>query len=108
MRLVYDNDALKKWAGELSGPVVIYDNELPRTGWAEILMLAERLAPEPALLPSDPLEHSRVVTLSRPVLQPGRPRLDAAAASGARDLSEAGWFPGTGRRLPRKEIRLHA
>jgi glutathione S-transferase len=64
VRLVYDNDALKKWAGELSGPVVIYDNELPRTGWAEILMLAERLAPEPALLPADPLERSRVATLS--------------------------------------------
>lgn len=64
VRLVYDNAALKKWAGELSGPVVVFEKEFPRTGWAEILLLAERLAPQPALLPPDPLEKSRVVTLS--------------------------------------------
>jgi len=57
VRLVYDNEALKAWAGQLSGPVAIYDDEPPRSGWAEILMLAERLAPEPALLPTEP--HAR-------------------------------------------------
>jgi glutathione S-transferase len=63
VRLVYDNDALKKWTnGELSGPVVFYEKEHPRIGWAEILLLAERLAPEPALLPADPLQKSRVIT----------------------------------------------
>lgn len=51
VRLVYDNDAFRQWAGQLSAPVAIYENEVPRSGWAEILMLAERLAPEPALLP---------------------------------------------------------
>ena len=71
VRLVYDNEALQKWAGELSGPVVIYDNEHPRTGWAEILMLAERIAPQPALLPADPLELSRVVTLSDQICNKG-------------------------------------
>jgi len=50
VRLVYDNEALKTWAGQLSGPVAIYNDEPPRSGWAEILMLAERLAPKPALL----------------------------------------------------------
>ncbi len=50
VRLVYDNEALKTWAGQLSGPVAIYNDEPPRSGWAEILMLAERLAPTPALL----------------------------------------------------------
>jgi glutathione S-transferase len=65
VRLVYDNDALKKWTnGELSGPVVFYEKEFPRVGWAEILLLAERLAPDPVLLPADPLEKSRVVTSS--------------------------------------------
>ncbi len=29
-------------------------DERPRSGWAEILLLAERLAPEPALVPQDP------------------------------------------------------
>lgn len=50
VRLVYDNEALKNWAGQLSGPVAIYDDEPPRSGWAEILMLAERLAPAPPML----------------------------------------------------------
>jgi glutathione S-transferase len=53
VRLAYDSEALKEWAGQRSGPVAIYDNEKPRSGWHEILLLAERLAPEPALLPTD-------------------------------------------------------
>ena len=63
VRLVYDDENLKRWAGQLSGPVAFYDDEPPRSGWAEILMLAERLAPEPALLPSDPLSRSRALLL---------------------------------------------
>ncbi len=62
MRLVYDNDALKEWAGQLTGPVAVYDNEVPRSGWAEILMLAERLAPQPALLPLEPNERARALS----------------------------------------------
>lgn len=64
VRLVYDNEALKQWAGQLSGPVAIYDNEVPRSGWAEILMLAERLASEPALLPLDPESRGRALLLA--------------------------------------------
>ena len=51
VRLVYDSEPLRAWAGQRSGPVAIYDDERPRSGWAEILLLAERLAPEPPLLP---------------------------------------------------------
>lgn len=61
VRLVYDDEAFRKWAGELSAPVAVYDDEPPRSGWAEILMLAERLAPEPALLPLEP--HARAQAL---------------------------------------------
>jgi glutathione S-transferase len=63
VRLVYDNEALKNWTGQLSGPVAIYDNEVPLSGWAQILMLAERLAPEPTLLPLAPADRARVVAL---------------------------------------------
>src|SRR4051812_19943346 len=45
---------LREWTGQESLPVVAYEDERPRTGWAEILFLAERLAPEPALIPTDP------------------------------------------------------
>jgi len=64
VRLVYDNEALKNWAGQLSGPVVVYDDEPPRSGWAEILMLAERLAPSPALLPLEQNARGRAVLLA--------------------------------------------
>lgn len=48
------NDALYAWTGHRNAPVAVYENEPPRTGWAEILWLAERLRPEPALVPADP------------------------------------------------------
>ncbi|WP_127522473.1 glutathione S-transferase C-terminal domain-containing protein [Mesorhizobium sp. Z1-4] len=53
VRLVYDSDELKRWAGQRSGPVAVYNGEPPRSGWSEILTLAERLAPQPALVPDD-------------------------------------------------------
>lgn len=46
-------DALARWAGDSGIPVVAWNREPLRTGWAEILLLAERLAPEPALIPAD-------------------------------------------------------
>jgi len=64
VRLVYDNEALKSWAQQLSGPVALLDDEPPRSGWAEILMLAERLAPTPALLPQQPEARARALRLA--------------------------------------------
>ena len=64
VKLAYDNPALKAWTGQLSGPVVFYDNEAPRSGWAEILMLAERLAPSPPLLSLEPNERGRALELA--------------------------------------------
>jgi glutathione S-transferase len=46
-------DALAAWSGDRGVPLVAYENEPLRTGWAEILILAERLAPTPPLLPQD-------------------------------------------------------
>ena len=46
VRLVYDSEPLKEWAGQRSGPILMYNNERPRAGWAEILLLSERLAPK--------------------------------------------------------------
>jgi glutathione S-transferase len=46
--------ALEAWTGQASFPAAMYEQERPRTGWAEILLLAERLQPAPALVPSDP------------------------------------------------------
>jgi glutathione S-transferase len=70
VRLAYDDEALAKWAGQRSGPVAIFDDEPPRSGWAEILMLAERLAPEPALLPAAPAERGRALELAEKFCAP--------------------------------------
>ncbi|MBL4635705.1 MAG: hypothetical protein JKY56_17725 [Kofleriaceae bacterium] len=64
VRTDHRNKALHSWAGSQSGPVVIYGDEAPRSGWAEILLLAERLSDTPALLPSDPAERALVFGLS--------------------------------------------
>jgi len=47
------NPALVEWIGQQSAPVALLDDEAPRGGWAEILLLAERLAPTPALVCDD-------------------------------------------------------
>jgi len=47
------NEALVAWTGINSAPILIHDDPPPRSGWIEILLLAERLAPEPALIPAD-------------------------------------------------------
>jgi glutathione S-transferase len=65
VRLVYDDERLARWAGQLSGPVVVYDSEPPRSGWEEILGLAERLAPAPALLPAGPAERARALAYAQ-------------------------------------------
>jgi len=58
VRLRYDSEPLKAWVPRLSGPAVFYDKEPRREGWAEILLLAERLAPTPSLVPADPTERA--------------------------------------------------
>jgi glutathione S-transferase len=64
VRLVYDDPALKEWAGQRSGPVAVYGDEPPRSNWKEILTLAERLAPTPPLLPATPAAREHVLSLS--------------------------------------------
>jgi hypothetical protein len=48
------NDALRAWTGHENAPIAVYEDEKARAGWAEILFLAERLAPEPRLIPTAP------------------------------------------------------
>jgi glutathione S-transferase len=67
VRLTYNNEALKEWAGELSGPIAIYDNEKPRSRWNDILLLAERLSPEPALLPKEATARALVLGLAHEI-----------------------------------------
>ncbi len=67
VRLAYDSEPLKAWAGQSSGPVAVYNDERPRAGWAEILLLAERLAPGRALLPADAAERALAFGLAHEI-----------------------------------------
>ncbi len=48
-----ENRALLEWTGQTLAPVAIFDDEPPLSGFSDILWLAERLAPEPRLIPKD-------------------------------------------------------
>lgn len=67
VRVIYDSEPLKQWAGQRNGPIVVYKKERPRPGWSEILLLAERLAPTPSLLPSDAGERALVFGLAHEI-----------------------------------------
>jgi len=43
--------ALRAWTAQDSAPVAVYNDERPRSTWIEQLYLAERLGPNPALVP---------------------------------------------------------
>ncbi len=58
VRLSPGDAALAEWTGTHNAPVLMVDGEAPRTGWAEILLLAEQLSPSPPLLPADPAERA--------------------------------------------------
>lgn len=52
------NAELVAWTGINSAPILLHDDAPPRAGWIEILLLAERLAPEPRLIPADEKERA--------------------------------------------------
>jgi glutathione S-transferase len=43
---------LKEWTAQTSAPVAVWNDERPRSTWLEQLYLAERLAPDPPLIPA--------------------------------------------------------
>lgn len=57
------NTELLSWVGVRNAPVAVYEAENPQTSWSDILLLAERLAPDPALLPRDPKERAAALAL---------------------------------------------
>ncbi len=59
-----DNAALVAWTGHRNAPQAVYEDEPARVGWEEILALAERLAPEPALIPKDERERALMMGLA--------------------------------------------
>ena len=60
-------NALREWTGQDSFPAAMYEDERPRSGWAEILLLAERLGAEPRLIPDDPYDRAFMFGLAHEI-----------------------------------------
>ena len=57
------NEALHEWTRQNGAPAAMLDDERPRTHWSELLLLAERLAPTPALIPAEQDERAAMFGL---------------------------------------------
>jgi glutathione S-transferase len=58
------NEDVVAWSGQNSAPVVAWKDEAPINKWIDILHLAERLAPEPALIPKHAWDRAIMFGLS--------------------------------------------
>jgi glutathione S-transferase len=56
LELAGGNEDVVAWSGQNSAPVVAWRDEAPIHRWQDIVLLAERLAPTPAMIPADPLQ----------------------------------------------------
>ncbi|MEJ7730705.1 MAG: hypothetical protein WKG00_15990 [Polyangiaceae bacterium] len=59
------------WTRARNVPAAMFDDEPARTGWAEILELAERVAPSPSLLPAAAEDRARMFGLAHEVMGEG-------------------------------------
>ena len=58
------NEEIVAWSGQNSAPVVAWRDGKPIDRWLDILLLAERLAPAPSLVPSAPLHRALTLGLA--------------------------------------------
>ena len=59
---------LIEWTAQPSAPVVIWNDERPRSLWNDQLILAERLSPEPRLIPENTEDRIRMFGLANELL----------------------------------------
>jgi glutathione S-transferase len=64
VRFRRDDPAVFAWTATRNVPVVLHDDDPPRTGWAEILALAERLGGARSLVPADAAARVRMYGLA--------------------------------------------
>lgn len=63
-----ENTELRDWTGQVSAPVLVWNDEPPCTDSLDILLLAERLAPEPRLIPKAVAERVRMFGIAREII----------------------------------------
>ena len=59
---------MERWTGTYNAPVALLDDEIPRSGWAEILLLAERLGGRLSLIPKAPEDRAFLFGLGHEIL----------------------------------------
>jgi hypothetical protein len=59
---------LVEWTAQSSAPVVVWNDERPRSFWNDQLYLAERLSPEPPLIPADSEDRIRMFGLANDLM----------------------------------------
>ena len=62
-----ENAEIVAWTGVPNAPVAMYENERPRSHWSEILLLAERLAPEPRLVPANEADRVKMMGIAHEI-----------------------------------------
>jgi glutathione S-transferase len=66
--LAGSNEEIVAWSGQNGAPVVAWQDERPINKWIDILNLAERLAPQPALMPDNAWDRAVMFGLSNELL----------------------------------------
>lgn len=65
------NQDLIDWSGQGSGPVAVWDNETPKNHWLDLMFMAERIAPEPSIIPKDAGLRAQMIGLSHEICGEG-------------------------------------
>jgi glutathione S-transferase len=63
VRFLSATPELEAWTGARNVPVVLHDDDRPRTGWTEIVTFAEELGGRIPLVPADPETRARMFDL---------------------------------------------
>lgn len=65
-----DNALLSQRSGQTSAPVVFFNDEKPAVLWNEIILLVERIKPEPPLVPGDTAQRALMFGLIHELVGP--------------------------------------
>lgn len=71
VRMGPPDDAVRSWTGVRNAPVLMYEDEPPRSGWFEILAFAERLRPEVSLVPAAARDRASMFGLTHELMSEG-------------------------------------
>ena len=65
-----DQSDLIAWTAQASVPVIAWEDELPKSAWLDQIFLAERIQPEPAVIPTDMQDRMRMFGLLAEICAP--------------------------------------